>query len=297
MDRRTFLQYGMLLAGMPALVSCGKSVPETRAYQYALHFPNSTYARKTERMAVKESTKCIVHIRQQHGIEPGVFAQHVKPRLNDPVKKAEWQATYRNINACQKDIAGLLRSAANTYAGDVTFFAEGGKGQVSRQEAAEVYASKIQALDKSGLIEFPILERINEYQQLATRMVSLEDRARFQELDALLDSIRYVPGADLLLAKDGIISLMGAETEEGAKMAKAEIWNSPNPLNPPAEVLQKIKTLRDTGLLGIITSSSSVMNLVTLGASHDLAAAVTEWNRHHGPCFSIVTVTPNACTR
>lgn len=221
----------------------------------------------------------------------------MQPQFADPIKKKRWRQAYADINDCQKDISELLLSAADNYRGDVTFFAEGGHGAISVRQAEEAYSAALTRLDESKLIEFPILERITEYQSLIKKKLAAEELPRLRALELQMDSIRYIPGADLLLALNRKITLYGAETEEGLAQARNRLLACENPLHPSDALLDEIMAARDVLLLKIIEGSPSVVNVVTLGANHALAGAVDSWNSRNANKYSIVSVTPNACEK
>ena len=284
--------------GLAGLLGCeAKAVEETKACALAREYPNSEFARVIERVPVPNSVKCLVHVRQQHSVEATAFEKFIVPSFANPEKRTQWQKTYAGINTCQKEISDMLSIAAKRYVGNVSFFAEGGHGKVSVREAREAYALTLQRIDNSKLFEFPILDRILEYQSLSQKKQSMEEHLRFLQVQEQIDTIKYIPGGDLFLAKDGIISLQGAETEEGSRIAREKILSSPDPKNPPKEVLQEVNTIRENAVLSLVEKSSSMINFVTFGAVHQLGKTVQEWNKTHACVYSFVSVTPNSCEK
>lgn len=301
MDRRAFLKItgaGIVAAGgsFAYLAGCQNTPEMTLAERVAKNFPDLPEARGTQRVPIPGSRKCLIYIRDTHAVQGNVFGSWLESRVADEQNRNDWKEIYRQINACGKDAAAMLAYCAKTYP-ESQFFTEGTTGVVDRKRALSEYTMCMKRLKQTGLCDFDPDAMRDEYIMLKKKQRTAVEEMRLVEVSEKLDTIKYIPGGDLFLAKDGIISMIGAEKPETQKAAVAVVVAQHNGTLVEPELSKKMEQVvmkdREWAALDIMAREKSPIPVLTYGGEHTFVASVDAWNKKYPEMmYSIVAITP-----
>jgi len=156
---------------------------------------------------------------------------------------------------------------------------------------------RIQKIGLGNVVKYnnPILEdRISELNSRLNRGILYEgeeERLR-KELGETSDKLKdeqekykFLAGAAYLMASEGKIKLIPAETREGQNRAEAEILSTGRPGRDSY-------SLREDILLDIVSKQSMPLALTVYGAGHDFKDNVERWNRENPDRkYSLIEIT------
>lgn len=261
-------------AAILALAACAAPRPLASVEDLPARFPPfpPRIAAATSYFPEDDAVLAVVHVRQTH-LPPELSRDDVP----EPADREDLAARILAANESQRAVHGVLRDLARH--GWDRVFAEGEVVGSSPPDALSL------SIDYMGA-----LRRIDAV--LATPEPSLVDRyVRHGAADATGDpaweSVRYAPGAALLLALTREIRLHPAERSELVASAGRALRDG------GVEGAEAFSDEREDAILEEVAARGDGAAVVVLGASHDLADNVARWNRAHpARRIALVVLTP-----